>query len=202
MSEPVVVELFMEDQAHEKLLVPMVKRIAREENVDVHCNVRTALGGHPRAIHEFRLYLKYRELLGLDVTILIVAIDSNCDSFAQTRSTIETTAGPEHHHLLVTACPDPHIERWYMADLNAFHEVVGYQPDLGSAKCDRDHYKSILRTAVRAGGDPNTLGGIEFAPDLIARMDFFRAGRSDRSLKSFVDDLRSKLRILSPVPER
>lgn len=202
MSEPVVVELFMEDQAHEKLLVPMVTRIAREENVDVRCNVRTALGGHPRVIHEFKLYLKYWELLGLEVTMLIVAIDSNCDSFARTRSTIEAAAGPEHHHLLVTACPDPHIERWYMADMNSFYEVVGHRLDLGSEKCDRDHYKSALRTAVRAGGHPNILGGIEFGSELIANMDFFRAGRSDRSLKSFVDDLRSKLRILSPGPER
>lgn len=200
MSEPLDVELFMEDQAHEILLVPMVSRIAQEESVDVQCNVRTARGGYPRAFSELDLYLKYRSLLGLDATMLVVAIDSNCSSFAQTRSEIQNKVGPEHQHLLVTACPDPHIERWYMADLNSFCEVVGHQPDISREKCDRFYYKDRLREAVRGGAHPNILGGIEFGPELVAKMDFYRAGRTDRSLKSFVEDLRGKLRNCSLCP--
>ena len=40
------------------------------------------------------------------------------------------------------------------------------------------------------------VGGIEFAQEIVAGMDLYRAGKNDRSLKAFLDDLRSKLRIL------
>ncbi len=202
MNEALAVELFMEDAAHENLLVPLVKRIALEEGVDVRSQVRTARGGHPRVFSELEFYLRYRRHLGLDATLdmIIVAIDSNCNSFAQTRSRIEDAVGQEHLHLLVAACPDPHIERWYMADVNSFYEVVGYQPDLGSEKCERNYYKAILRKAVQMGGHPQTLGGIEFAAELAEKMDLYRAGRMERSLKVFVEDLRSKYRIRVPAP--
>jgi hypothetical protein len=37
------------------------------------------------------------------------------------------------------------------------------------------------------------LGGIEFAEDLVASMDLYRAGKNEKSLKHFVDDLRAGL---------
>ncbi len=202
MSEALAVELFMEDAAHEKLLVPLVKRIAMEEGADVRCQVRTAHGGHPRVISELGFYLQYRQHLGLNATLdmIIVAIDSNCNSFAQTRSSIEDAVGQDYLHLLVAACPDPHIERWYMADVNSFYDVVGGQPDLGSEKCERNYYKTVLRTAIQRGGHPQTLGGIEFAAELAEKMDLYRAGRMERSLKVFVEDLRSKFRIRVLAP--
>ncbi len=201
MSEALTVELFMEDGAHEKFLVPLVKRVGLEEGVDVVCQVRTARGGHARAISELKFYLEHRQLLGLNATLdmIVVAIDSNCDSFAQTRSSIKDAVGQEYFHLLVAACPDPHIERWYMADVNSFYEVVGYQPDLASEKCERNYYKTLLRTAVQRGGHPQMLGGIEFATELVEQMDLYRAGRTERSLKAFVEDLRSRFRILLQV---
>ena len=161
----------------------------------------------PRAVNatlvisELKFYLEHRQLLGLNATLdmIVVAIDSNCNSFAQTRSSIEDAVGQEYFHLLVAACPDPHIERWYMADVYSFYEVVGYQPGLTSEKCERNYYKALLRTAVQRGGHPQTLGGIEFATELVEQMDLYRAGRTDRSLKAFVEDLRSRFRILLQV---
>lgn len=92
------------------------------------------------------------------------------------------------------ACPDPHVERWYMADPQSFAEVVGKVPRLRRRKCDRDCYKEMLTRLVAASGHPSTLGGIESAHDLVEAMDLYRAGKNAKSLKHFVDDLRTLLR--------
>jgi hypothetical protein len=94
------------------------------------------------------------------------------------------------------ACPDPHIERWYLADPESFKDVVGHRPTIARKKCARDYYKDALAKVVRKAGYPATLGGIEFAQELVERMDLYRAGRNERSLKAFVDDLRGRLRTL------
>ncbi|WP_419948272.1 hypothetical protein [Candidatus Palauibacter sp.] len=173
-----------------------MKRIAAEETIAVRCRVRSAVGGHPRAMREFEAYQRLweRGLFTGIPDVLVVAIDTNCSTFAQTRSEIEEATLDELRALLVTACPNPHIERWFMADLRSFHRVVGYEPALGTAKCERGYYKDHLKDAVRRGGHPQTLGGIEFASALVEEMSLYRAGRADRSLKAFVDELRGKLR--------
>jgi hypothetical protein len=43
-------------------------------------------------------------------------------------------------------------------------------------------------------GTPPTLGGIEFARDIVEELDLYRAGKHDRSLGAFVDDLRRRLK--------
>lgn len=93
----------------------------------------------------------------------------------------------------VVACPDPHVERWYMADPASFSEVVGMQVRPGKKKCDRGQYKDALARAVRAGGHPTTLGGVEFGTDLVEAMDVYRGGKNEKSLKHFVDGLRAQL---------
>ena len=84
-----------------------------------------------------------------------------------------------------------------MADPESFKGVVGHRPTIAKKKCARNYYKNALANAVRKAGHPATLGGIEFAPELVERMDLYRAGKNERSLKAFVDDLRGKLRTLT-----
>ena len=45
--------------------------------------------------------------------------------------------------------------------------VVGQRPVVGKKRCARDHDKRALAKAVRLAGHPATLGGIEFAPELV-----------------------------------
>ena len=159
--------------------------------------VRSARGGHARAIAEFKLYQDLVEksaVGGAHPDLLVVAIDGNCTTFAKKRAEIRSAAKAAFSGRVVVACPDPHVERWYLADPDSFRSVVGHRPTLGKKKCVRDHYKSALAKAVRQAGHPATLGGIEFARELVDAMDFYRAGRVDRSLKAFVDDLRGRLR--------
>lgn len=197
MSKPVTVDIFVEDRAHEEFIKPLLVRIANEEGVRVLARPRTARGGHARALKEFVLYQRMVEKGGAGVThpdLLIVAIDGNCSTFAKKRSEIQESTATSLSGRLIVACPDPHVERWYLADPDSFCSVVGYRPTVGKKKCVRDHYKNALAKAVRQAGYPPTLGGIEFARELVAAMDLYRAGRRDHSLRALVDDLRGKLR--------
>lgn len=201
MSSPVVVDIFVEDRAHEAFLVPMLKRIAQEENTVVSPRVRSARGGHGRAMEELSLYQNVvrKGVVGMTKPdLLIVGIDGNCRTFTRAREAIQAATKAPFAAALATACPDPHVERWYLADPDSFKTVVGYRPTVGKKKCVRDYYKHLLADAVREGGHPPTLGGIEFASELVEGMDLYRAGRNDRSLKAFVDDLRRGLRMLRP----
>lgn len=201
MSSPVVVDVFVEDRAHEAFLVPLLLRIAKGEEIPVAPRVRAARGGHARAIAELKLYqdLVTRGVAGTThPDLLIVGIDGNCSTFARARRAIEEATRPPLSDRLVVASPDPHVERWYLADPESFKTVVGQRPVVGKKKCARDHYKRVLAKTVRQAGHPATLGGIEFAPELVEGMDLYRAGKGDHSLKAFLDDLRGKLRLLRP----
>lgn len=200
MNEPLRADLFVEDVAHQKLLEPLIWRVAQEESSIVRCQIRSARGGHPRAIREFKLYqqgLTNGVLGATSPDLIVVAIDSNCSTLSQTRDEINHATNLDYQHLLICACPDPHIERWYMADMDSFHRVIGYRPNLGKVKCERDYYKQILGQAIKKGGHPAPLGGIEFASELAKDMDLYQAGKSDASLKAFLDDLRNKLKMLA-----
>jgi len=199
MSSTVAVDIFVEDHAHEAFLVPMLQRIAREENLVVSPRVRSARGGHSRAVAELKLYqdlVRKRAAGTTEPDLLIAGIDGNCSTFARAKKAIVAATHAPFSDRLVVACPDPHVERWYLADPESFNDVVGYRPTIARKKCARDYYKDALAKAVRKAGHPATLGGIEFAQELVERMDLYRAGRNERSLKALVDDLRGRLRML------
>ena len=199
MSNQVIVDLFAEDRAHESFLEPLLMRIAREQDQDIkmEIRVRSARGGHGRAIAEFETYQKFvtKSLLGNEsADIVVVAIDGNCSTFPVARRRIQDATVPMLRDRLVIACPDPHIERWYVADPDSFETIVGYRPRVGSRKCARGHYKQILTTTIRQAGHQVILGGVEFAPELVEGMNLYQAGIRDSSLKAFLDDLRAMLR--------
>ncbi len=91
MSDPVLVDIFVEDRAHEAFLVPMVRRIARDEGVVVAPRVRSARGGHGRAVTELKLYqdLVRQGVAGTtNPDLLIAGIDGNCSTFAGAKKAI------------------------------------------------------------------------------------------------------------------
>ena len=199
MSNQVIVDLFVEDHAHESFLEPLLMRIAREQDQDIkmEIRVRSARGGHGRAIAEFELYqsIVTKSLLSSEsADIVVVAIDGNCSTFTEERRRIQDATVPMLRDRLVIACPDPHIERWYVADPQSFETTVGYRPNVGDKKCARGHYKQVLTTTIRQAGHQVILGGVEFAPELVEGMDLYRAGRNDSSLNAFLRDLRVRLR--------
>lgn len=195
MSKPIL-DLFAEDRGHEAFLRAVVERVAHEESRSVAINVRSAVGGHGKALAEFRLYQKLVEKGQISSPdLLVIAIDGNCKGFAEARREIHERIEDTLKGKAVIACPDPHVERWYMADPVSFAQVIGNEPKLEKTKCERDRYKKLLKEAL--GGGAQLLDGIEFAREIVAAMDWFRAGKNDASLGTFLSDLKSALRTLS-----
>ena len=180
------IALFVEDFAHQKVIGALVQRLADESCIDVRFNWRSAVRGHGRVVRELRDYL--RDLRGQGSPLpdlIIVATDANCRGLNErVREMDQTTPAP-----MILAIPDPHIERWLLLDSAAFKTAVGRGCDAPDRKCDRDLYKRRLAAAIHAAGIMPSLGGIEFAEDIVQSMDINRAKRADRSFQRFVDPL-------------
>lgn len=194
MNRVLQIDLFAEDQAHELFLRPLIERVCSDQGVRCRVRVRSARGGHGRALVELQLF---QEALAKGATastlpeVLVVAIDANCTPCIKAHGKIRAIIRPEVFPRVVIACPDPHIERWYLVDPPALEQLVGRRPATVKKKCARDHYKRILRTTIERAGSPVPLGGIEFAPEIVAQMDLFRAGKANGSLKHFLGSLRA-----------
>jgi len=201
MSEGLLVDLFVEDRAHEEFVGAVVRRIARAENRQIQLRVRAARGGYPRVLSELDLYQKLvlKGLAGMSLPdVLVIAADANCHGLAARKKAIRRRLEKAFRGRTVLAVPDPHVERWYLSDRQAFKQVVGVQPPAERRKCERGRYKRILAQAVRDGGNPAILGGIEFAKELAESMDFYRAGRAEPGLRQFVNDAVSAFRLAVP----
>ena len=196
MTDPLSVDVFVEDSAHERLLLAFLRRLAAERNCALRTQVLCARGGHSKAVHA--MADTQRMLLGGGLQrpiadLFLVGIDGNCTTAAEKRRQIREACRPEFHDRLVIACPDPHVERWFMADPESFERVVDRRPKLGREKCERDHYKRLLGSTIAEAGHPAPLGGLEFADELVAAMDLYRACKNDAALSMFLDDLRAAL---------
>lgn len=196
MSDPLVIDLFAEDRAHEEWLRPLIERVTREAAVEARIRVRAARGGHGRALAELDLYQRTvsKGLGGAPPDLLVVGIDANCKSFAETQSAVGKALREPLVSCAILATPDPHVERWFLADLEAFHRVVGITPAVEAKKCEREYYKNVLAKAIENAGHPPTLGGIEFARELVEALDYYRAGKADNSFKHFLDALRARVK--------
>jgi hypothetical protein len=197
MNSRLRVDIFVEDRAHEYFIRALVMRVAREEARSIEIQIKSATGGHGRAIGEFKAYQAFLDKGVLAVSgLIVVGIDANCERFTARRKEILDAVSPMRRSSVVVACPDPHVERWYMADAESFHRIVGSSRPVKRKKCGQDYYKMALSSAVREAGHPPTLNGVEFAEELAEAMDFSVAGKVDRSFATFIDDLRSAIRRL------
>ncbi|MEP0842448.1 MAG: hypothetical protein HRF43_07020 [Phycisphaerae bacterium] len=199
MGRPLRIDLFVEDRAHEEFLKPLVRRMARERGRTIHVSVRCARGGHGRALSELELYQKavaggVGDLVMPD--LVVVGIDGNCQPHRAARQEIRAKLNAAFRDRAVIACPAPHVERWFLADAVSFSQIVGASASVRKAKCQRDYYKRLLARAVVAGGHVPTLGGIEFAQEIVEAMDLYRAGKTDKSLRLLIDELGKALKSL------
>lgn len=194
MAERPEITLFCEDRGHEQFVRSVVQRLAGEQSIRPVLRAINARGGEGRARAEFRTWQRTFLTGSGTPDLLVLVIDGNCHGWSATKSEldddVDTTLIPRH----VVGCPDPHIERWYMADPQTFRQVVGVAPGADPGKCERELYKQIVEEAVRRAQLPLLTGIADLAPDLVEAMDLYRAGKNQASLKSFFDDLRNALR--------
>ena len=199
MSSSLTVDIFAEDRAHEEFLRAMLNKIAAQQERNLTVRVRSARGGHPRVLAELALYqtsvLKAPENLSMP-DLVCIAIDANCKRWHRAETDIAREIQAPFKQRAIIACPDPHIERWYLGYPDSFAQVVGVRPKVGKRKCERDRYKAILAKAIVDAGHPVTLGGIEFAQELVAAMDLYRAGKTEGSLKHFLDETITRIKTL------
>ena len=181
--------LFAEDEGHETIMVPLVEKVASEEDLEVHVEVRSAVGGAGRMTRELKRFLRDLDRGTQPVwDLLVVARDANCQGFRARQKELEALLEPRD---AVLAVPNPHVERWLLLDGHAFGAVLGRGCRAPDSKCDKGRYKALLREAVVASGRQPVTGGLEFAGDIVRAMDLPRSQRQDPSLAHFVRDLRA-----------
>jgi len=195
----------MEDVAQEAFIRSIVQRIAEEEGIGgFSSDVRCARGGY-RAIGEFRSFVEeYARLLWAPNRMLVVARDSNCMKYNQRLKEMKaplTDSGLGSDDRVVFALPDPHIERWYVADQRAFNEVIGPNtaPPMPRKKCGKNSWKSILQKSLMDAGIKSRSGGSEYGGSIAAVVNTDDLGKADSSFKKFADSLRRAFKLVRSV---
>jgi len=184
------VALFVEDFAHQAFLAALLQRLAAEYGVEVHLDWRNARRGHGAVVNELKQFLRDLQR-GQDrlPDLVVVATDANCKGLVERLRQINYVTS-ESAPRVICAVPDPHIERWLLLDSAAFKTVFGRGCNAPDQKCERMRYKKMLIDAIRVSGVTPSLGGIEFAEDIVAEMDFNRAVAADDSLRRVIEELR------------
>jgi hypothetical protein len=186
---------FLEDIAHERFLKTLVARLAEEQGISpdriIH-DVRNASGGRGKVLEEFRQFLDDLSRQSWTPDVLVVAVDGDCVGYRQRREEIRRLADQKGYRgFIACAVPNPHIERWYLADPEPLQRIAGVQPVCPRYKCQRDFYKQALRDVFRQAGFQPLLGGAEYGEDIARGIDIYKVGRIDTGFKHFVEDLRT-----------
>jgi hypothetical protein len=190
------VVLFVEDFAHQQVIGALLNRLAQERGIQFRLDWRNARHGHGAVARELGDFVRDLKQQGGPLPdLIIVATDANCQGLNERIRELRDREAPAP---MILAVPDPHVERWLLLDGAAFRAVFGRGCDAPDLKCSRDRYKLLLIEAIYAAGVTPSLGGIEFAEDIIHHMDIDRAAQADRSFQRFIEDLRAALRGLTP----
>lgn len=199
MRDRPLVDLYCEDRGHEQFCRALLERLARDEGVPLRLRTQNSRGGHGRAVTEFKLWQR-KVSKGLPEEIpdlLVMVIDGNCEDWGTAHKAHSTVVQDDVFPRVVVGCPEPHIERWCFADPESFQEVIGTAPPADPGKCERSFYKNLLRQTILQAGQLILTDEMEFAPDLVAKMSFYKAGKNQRSFGHFVEGLQSAFRLLA-----
>ncbi|MBN1656969.1 MAG: hypothetical protein JXA93_01140 [Anaerolineae bacterium] len=200
MVAEIRVGYFLEDVAQEAFVVGLVERIADEIDLLGHSlthDTRSATGGLGTVMSNLRRFLRdvHREN-DRAFDALVVALDANCHGYQDRRNEIAHVVEQVHYPgLYACAIPDPHMERWYLADPQALEQTISaaISVEVLSYKCERGRYKNALRQAFRQAGIMAPLGGAEYGQDIAAHIDLYAVGKVDAGFRHFADEIRSAL---------
>ena len=198
------VAFFLEDSAQEAIIPPLFQRLAVEEGFtadQIVSQVLSARGGG--SIAAFRQFLKDARRRGhLNADLLVVGVDANCKGFTARRDLVMKAAAKSPYGEIIAAIPNPHVERWYLLDVSALSIAAG-TPIATSApayKCEKNHYKTLLRQAFTRTGIAPPLGGLEYGPVVAQHMDLFATAKQDHGLADFLEKSRAWLKRVKNSP--
>lgn len=191
---------FLEDVGQARFVKALVTRVALEMGLssdDLNHDIRNATGGKGLAMTELRRFLRdVKRGRASPFSVLVVAIDGNCQRYREKRDEIERTAQQtDYPGTLVCVVPDPHIERWYLIDQDAFRQAVeiDFSPQVPPYKCERGVYKRAMQEAFAKAGFMPPLGGVEYGEEIALKIDFYTAQKADTAFKHFLDELQAAL---------
>lgn len=189
------VSLFGEDAGHEAVLRALLARMSKDHEIQLRVRSLSATGGVTKVHFKFESYLS-DIAKGKVATpdMIVVATDGNCKGYTERRHEIHAVAQahPELSGIVVYAIPDPHIERWLLADPAAFKTVLGRGCNLPQHKCQKDYYKHLLVREVQAANVKPILGGLEYAEDIIGAMNLANVETSEPSFEKLIKELKAK----------
>lgn len=196
------IALFVEDHAHKEFLSALLQRLATECQIVLRMDWRNARRGHGAVVHELRQFLRDLQLESTALPdLVIVATDANCKGLPERLRQIKEISD-KIFIPTICAVPDPHIERWLLIDSAAFKTVFGRGCAAPDLKCEKARYKKLFVDAIRESGVAPSLGGIEFADEIVQAMDLARASAADTSLGRFIEELRSVFKGWGTQPPR
>ena len=189
------ISLFVEDQAHENFLTALTQRFAAEYSVKINIKAYSVRGGHGRVIKELKQYQRnlQHNREGLP-DLIIVGTDGNCKKPPQREREINGVIPDNFTHLVISAIPNPHIERWLLLDSEAFRTVFGRGCPAPDQKCERDRYKRLLLNAIHEAGIDASSTDAEYMADLIRKMNLQRMAQTDSSIGRLLEALQRRFR--------
>ena len=188
------IDLYCEDIEQETLVRALVERIARCRDLTPVVHPRSVRGGKGKVQQQVmaRQGALAKGQAGLAMPdLLVVAVDANSAGTGPTRAEVKDYVDATLTPRLAVACPDPHIERWYVADSLIFQGITGVDPTLPGQTHSKDVYKQHLQELLAAADIEVLVGTYEIGPDIAEGMDLYRAGKVDNGLKLFVDEVRA-----------
>jgi len=149
--------LFVEDDAQEVFIRRLVECLAQKDGIRLTITV-CAAGGYGRVLRQLQNFVKHWKMgRALLPDGIVVAVDANCRGSTQRRDQMDDKAG-ELKDRIVHAIPDPHIERWFLLDGNAFKKVLGRGCQAPDDKCEKEPLQKTAGPGSR-GFRRSTLAG-------------------------------------------
>ena len=186
---------FLEDNAHEQFIPPLVERLAGELGV-AHRRIPITASGYSRGsrvLEHFRRFLR-DSANRLNADLLVVCADDDCVGFTakhkQFQDEVDKSPLPVP---ILYAIPQPYIEYWYLADKPALCKALDISSisiTVPKGKCDRTIYKNLLEKACAEAGFEST--GIEYGKDLVTALSLQRAMKHHPA-KTFIEEARQAL---------
>lgn len=196
MGDRLRVALFLEDAGHQRFIDALVRRLAEEEGAAIEIDVRNARGGASQLDGQFTRFLRDNAILYRRADLVVVVRDTDCRGVDTIKSRYSRLIdGVEYSGEFVIGAPEPHIECWYLSDPPALQRVLssGVQAPVPDSRCGSGRFKRLLSQTVKDAGVEPAEGGIEYAEDIVAEMDIYRACSNVPSLDTFVRDLKRAL---------